>query len=725
MYRLFSLTLFVSAALVLWIQPMFCKMILPYLGGTPAVWNTCLVFFQGTLLLGYLYAHLQSKFVLRHQLISHGVLLVLCLVLLPISIPLGWTPPTETNPTPWLFLLLSVSLGLPFLLLCATAPLLQRWFLSSGDKYSGDPYFLYVASNWGSLIGLFGYPAIVEPNLTLAAQSLGWSGGYIFLTVSIVVLSALLWRKGGHVPGGTAVVSPAPGTWQGMKWLILAAIPSSLLQSVTTYMTTDIAAVPLLWIVPLGVYFLTFILVFHRTELLSHRLMVLLLPVVLVGLSFSDFWLHETELLKMSLLCLLTLFVTAMVFHGELVRTRPAAEHLTKFYLWMATGGVVGGIFSALVAPVLFTGLLEYPIVLVVAAMCMPSSAGDGNRPSVRDFCIPVAVLAAGGSLLLANHMWSFFLTQRATAVVGTALAIVIYLSRKRPIRFGAGLAAFLLVGFLVTHIESNTVLRDRGFFGTLRIDLAKQDGVVTLFHGHTSHGKQALDPKRRNEPTSYYYRGGPLGQVFASLPPAPNGRTVGVIGLGAGTMATYAGPLDHWTFYEINPQIAAVAQDAKYFTYLRDCKAKVEVVHGDGRLLLSKAPDNSFDVIFLDAFSSDSVPVHLLTTEALNLYLRKLRPNGIVAFHISNQYLKLDSVLANLAKSCGAPGCGMTQILTAEQERHSLGSSSAWGVVARREQDMKRLVEQAGWRRFHADPGKRPWADDYSSLFSYLKPPS
>jgi hypothetical protein len=701
---------------------MFSKMILPTLGGTPAVWNTCLVFFQAALLCGYVYAHAQSRLALRRQLVLHSGLLVCCFIFLPIQMPHGWAPPVDTNPAPWLLLLLAVALGAPFVLLSASAPLMQTWFSRSGDEQSKDPYFLYVASNVGSLIGLFGYPAVIEPNLSLVGQSLAWSFGYALLVLLIVVAAAQLWRNSAD----NLVESPAisPGiTWpRRLKWLILSAVPSSLLQSVTTYMTTDLAPVPLLWMAPLSVYFLSFVLVFSRKEVLSHRLMVMLLPIILIGLAFSDFWLNETDVLKMFPLALAALFGVAMVLHGELVRSRPPADRLTEFYLWIAAGGVLGGILSALVAPLVFTSLLEYPIVLVLAAMLIPGADSEPRaRVSVRGVLIPAGVLLVGGALMLANRWWSFYLTQQSVAIVGTLLAIAVYLSRKRPIGFGLGLASFLLVGFLVTHFDSNTIHRARGFFGALRIDLETQRGAITLFHGRTSHGRQSLDPQRKQEPTAYYHRGGPLGQVFDSLPREPGGRKVAVIGLGTGTMAAYAGPGDHWTFYEINPDITGIARDIRYFSYLRDCRAKVDIVLGDGRLSMEKTPDGYFDLIVLDAFSSDSVPIHLLTREALDLYLKKLRPDGLIAFHISNQYLKLDRVLANLCRSHGVPGYRAVQILNEAQERASLGSSSAWGVVAHDDRALARIAGRSGWRRLDGDHNKKPWTDSYSSLLAYL----
>jgi hypothetical protein len=721
--RLFIVTLFVSAALILWIQPLFGKMILPFLGGTPAVWNTCLVFFQTALLVGYLYAYFQSKWILRNQMISHLIFLACLVVLLPIQIPHSWTPPTDTNPVPALFLLLCKSLGLPFVLLSATAPLLQTWFSLSGEKQSKDPYFLYVASNVGSLVGLFAYPGLLEPHFTLKTLSWAWSGGYILLALLISATVLILWQRGGERYSQTLPSSPAIANKLRLKWLLLAAVPSSLLQSVTTYMTTDLAPVPLLWLIPLGIYFVSFVFVFSRREIVSRRLMLLLLPILLVALSFCEFWVHETDLWKMFPLVLITLFVTAMVFHGELVRTRPAADRLTEFYLWLAAGGVLGGVFSALVAPLVFTTMLEYPIVLVLAGLLMPYSDGEGKGGiSFWDFVIPGAVLVIGGTALVANHRQSFPITLQTIALLGTALAIMVYLGKKRPIGFGAGLAAFLLMGFFVTHVHTHTICNERGFFGVLRVDRETHPPAMALFHGHTSHGKQFLNPRLRREPTTYYCSQGPLGEVFRSLPPAPDGRRVAVIGLGAGTIACYANKKDHWDFYEINPQVIKLAENPKYFTFLKDCPAKFNVISGDGRLSLAKAPDGYFDLIILDAFNSDSIPVHLLTTEALKLYMKKLRPNGVIAFHISNRYLNLGSVLANLAASDHIPVYAMVQILTPAEERASLAWSSAWGVVARKSGDLAQLVERyPGWRPLDKGQGADAWTDDYSSLIPYL----
>ncbi|MFH1117495.1 MAG: fused MFS/spermidine synthase [Pseudomonadota bacterium] len=728
---LFTIALCLSAALLFWIQPLFGKMILPLLGGTPAVWNTCLVFFQSALLMGYLYAHAQRRFVpLRVQMISHLCLMVAFLGLLPVSVPEGWIPPAEANPVAWLLVLLSVSLGLPFLILSASAPLFQNWYSLSGARQARDPYFLYAASNFGSLLGILGFPLIVEPRMALAKQAWLWCGGYVALIVLVAAGSALVWRGTPHGCTGTDEIPASADRLPRWTWLILAAVPSSLLQSVTTYVTTDLASVPLFWIIPLGLYLLSFIIVFGRRRIIPHRLMIHSLHLILPALVIAVFWLPDTGLWWELSLNLIVLFLAAMVCHGELVRLRPPANRLTEFYLIMAAGGVIGGLFNLIVVPLVCNSLVEYPIGLVAAALIIPAANTLRTRSAwAADVAVPLAVC-----ILLMGVLWSAHIGlgigfgTKESAVSAIVGGIVVYICRSRPLRFALGIAALIVAGLYADSLgrrnDWQTVYVHRNFFGILKVQTFPPYHWVRMKHNTTSHGLQIIDPERRRLPTLYYGTGGPVGDVFRCLPQAPSGRKVAVAGLGAGTLATYAAPADKWVFYEINPEAVKIASDPKHFTYLSEAKAKIDLVHGDARLAMKKAPQHYFDVILLDAFNSDSIPVHLLTREAIRLYRSKLSPHGIMVFHISNRHFDLVSLLRSLAADQQLAGLSTAHDPSPEARRSEAALASIWVVLAKSPSDLGCLAQLAHWHGL--DDGEkrlpRTWTDDYSNVLEYLK---
>lgn len=709
---------------------MFGKMVLPLLGGSSAVWNTCLVFYQASLLVGYLYAHAQGRFFsLRRQIVTHVLLLGLSVVFLPIAIPSGWTPPAVDNPVPWLLLLLSFAVGFPFVMLSASAPLLQNWFAQSGTPGASDPYFLYAASNVGSLVGLLGYPFLLERHLSLGEQSWAWSAAYVGLLVCVGCIAVLMRKANDRKEIVHGVISAPPNTWRRIHWLLLAAVPSSLLQSVTTYITTDLAAVPLLWVIPLAIYLVSFVLVFSRATLIPHTWMVRFQPVALLTLVIVVFWWDQDEFWYLFPLNLLILFVIAMVCHGELVRLRPRTENLTEFYLWMAAGGVIGGMFNAVAAPVIFDSLREYPIAIALSAFLLPSLNPDNEKwyGSKLDIVLPLTLgLALVAGVWAVRSWFNIDLDSLRRLVVAFVAALVIYLSCRRPLRFGIGLTALVGAGILCTTLnfdpDNVTLLTRRSFFGIIKVTLNTEDRQVTLMNNTTIHGSQSMDPKRSGEPLSYYSRRGPLGDAFKSLPHAPNGRKVAVVGLGAGAMAAYSEEHDHWVFYEINPEVQRVALNRRYFSYLSTCKAKVDLVLGDARLSFTKAPKQSYDLIVLDAFSGDSVPVHLLTREALRLYLSKLAPGGHMMFHVSNRYLQLDAVVRSLAQDAGLSGLVREDTDMSDEDTESGAMPSHWVVLARSKDDLSALSSMANWHDL-ASIRKivRVWTDDYSNLVQCL----
>ena len=500
MEKLFAFALFLSATLLFWVQPMFGKMLLPLLGGSPAVWNTCLVFFQAALLLGYLYAHGTGKlFGIRTQMTVHLILLAGYFLIMPIVVPSHWDPPTDSNPIPWLLLVLSVCVGLPFVLLSSTAPLLQSWYARSHGRWAGDPYFFYVASNAGSIVGLLGYPLIVEPNFRLTQQSWAWTGGYGLFWACVLGVTWVVWPSVRNPVASESTPAAPTVKLPRIAWILLAAVPSSLLQSVTTFLTMDIAAIPLLWVIPLTIYLVSFVLVFSRREIIPHEVMVKLQPVAIVALVVMVFCWDDKDLLSLLPLTLVVLFLTCMVCHGELARLRPRVEHLTDFYLCMSLGGVAGGIFNTIVAPMVFNSLVEYPITLILAGLLRPraQSASNVPRASWQDVLFPLALgLALVGGVFGAERWFGHSLSPILRALVPTVAGLLVWLAfSANPTRFGLGLAALVLAGFLTGAFgetsDWKTVDTERNFFGVVRVKENAKVGQIRLIHGTTSHGSQ------------------------------------------------------------------------------------------------------------------------------------------------------------------------------------------------------------------------------------------
>ena len=705
MILIFSLTLFLSAFLLFWIQPMFAKLVLPLLGGSPSVWNTCMVFYQAALLGGYAYAHLSARLG-RWQPFLHMGLLAISFFSLPPLLAQGWMPHSSASPAVWLLLALSVSIGLPFFAASATAPMLQGWFSKTAHPSSKDPYFLYAASNAGSMAALIGYPFLIEPNLSLGGQSSLWLFGYMALA-SLIMLSGLMPSEDTRQE---TTVESAPGP-RRLRWLLLSFAPSSLLLGVTTHITMDIAAVPLLWIIPLTLYLLSFVMVFARRQLLPHSLMLraqplLILPVAVL-LFLARFAIMPPLLFPFHILMF---FATAMVCHGELAKSRPEASRLTEFYLWISIGGVLGGIFNAIVSPLVFTSVAEYPIAIALSCLLRPGR-GRMQSPKERwlDFALPLAIFLTGA---LAWKVGG----GSTVVIVGFSIiaSLIIFSFSPRPLRFGLAVGA-LMFAAAVWSGKAKTIYSERNFFGILRVKEDQEGKYIYLLHGTTIHGRQGLEPSLRKKPLGYYHREGPVGEFFRTFPPFP-GRKVAIVGLGAGVMSAYAGAGERWSFYEIDPAVERIAR--RYFTYLDNCPARVEVILGDARMSLARAPEKSaYDLILLDAFSSDAIPVHLLTKEALTLYLSKLKDDGVLAFHISNRHLDLKPILGRLALDAGLAALARIHRIHGSDEI----SSSDWVVMAKKAAVIEGLSEK-GWKPLEANPGARPWTDDFSNILSVIK---
>jgi hypothetical protein len=879
---LFSATLLLSATLMFIVEPLFAKKVLPLLGGSPSVWNTCLVFYQAALLAGYLYAHWSLKWLgVRRQAMLHVALLCLPWLVLalplsvpPLSLPAGWSPPRDSNPVPWLWIVLTARLGLPFVILAATAPMLQAWFADTGHRSSKDPYFLYAASNLGSMLGLAAYPLLIEPNLTLTNQGWWWAGGYGLLMALVTGCAMWLWmsrqsRAAILAASECAAIVQAAERHElpfarRLRWLVLALVPSSLLMGVTLHISTDVSPMPMLWVIPLGLYLLSFVLVFARWRILPHRWMVAIQAVLLV-LTAGLFYLGNPESSSQTagsaVLHLLAFFATAMVCHGELADDRPATCHLTEFYLWMSLGGVLGGLLNALVAPAIFNSVLEYPLMLVAACLLRPrpkdQSAGNslkwstalivfatlvlycvndnmhwdamaGNWSQQWDLApdsgiarfwhtlgsfgdtyklalagmalLPALILgmlaatvlawcrtvrmrrackeAGTGSLpigenaaktvsseppapLSSTHVTPLEITLGVLMVAVLAAALY-FIDReglasdamlaeaiglgmlatfglaRRPWLFALSLAMLLGTSFVCAR-EQPAVYSARSFFGVLRVRLNefRRQQSHSLLHGSTLHGTQSRDPEDAQQPGTYYAWEGPVGDIFYELgeryasagrPGFRAGGRIGVVGLGTGTIAAYGEPGQQITYFEIDPAVKQIAEDPSLFTYLSDARSRgvgVEVVLGDARLTLADVPEGEFDVLLLDAFSSDAIPVHLLTREAIQLYVSRLAPRGLLAVHISNRHLELEPVLGNLADD---PRLGLAARVREDNARDGwTRSASTWVVLARRESDLGGLVEVAGlekdwaWVPLNRDPQQHPWTDDFSNILSVI----
>jgi hypothetical protein len=730
MVLLYAATVFIGAALLFLVQPMFARLVLPLLGGSPAVWNTAMVFYQLALLAAYAYAHASTRWLgVRRQAAWHLLILLAPLAVLPIAIPPNWPPPTQGHPISWLLGLMLAVVGLPFFAVAGTSPLMQKWFASTGHRRAPDPYFLYAASNAGSLLGLLSYPAWVESHLHLSGQSRWWMWGYGLLVLLTAGCAASLWRS----PRPPAAAAPAlrppvpaqPERIAGLRrlrWVWLSFVPSSLMLGVTAYLSSDVAVVPLLWVIPLAIYLITFILAFASRQILPRRLLLRVLPVLLVSLVMMLNMRASHTIGWLVLLHLATFFVAATLCHATLAEDRPSVARLTEFYLWISVGGAMGGLFNALIAPVVFRSVVEYPLMLAAAGLIGWNAGNRGAAGGVvRDFLWASLFTLATVGAVLAVHATHF----KTSLFVGACLfglpALICYLFSRQPLRFALGIAGLLLIGGLFDVQRGRVLHAERSFFGVHRVEVDSGGRYHLLFHGQTLHGMQSLEPARRHVPLVYYERSGPAGQVLSDYG-MEDSENIAVVGLGAGTLACYAQPGQHWTFFEIDPTVLKLASDERFFTYLRDSAAPVRVVLGDARLSLAAEPDRQFDLLILDAYSSDAIPVHLVTREALALYLGKLAPGGRLLFHTSNIHLDLEPVLADLAGDARVACLTREDTAVSPQELSSGKAASTWLVMARSKADLGKLARDSRWRPSRGRDQPVIWTDDYSSLLSIFR---
>jgi SAM-dependent methyltransferase len=732
MIILLVVTLFLSSSLLFLVQPMIAKMVLPLLGGTPAVWNTCMVFFQATLLAGYLYVHAATRWLRpRQQVALHVTLLAVSLLTLPIVLVTRGDPPATGMPVWWLLRVLAVTVGVPFFMASTSSPLLMRWFARTNHPSAHDPYFLSVAGNLGSVFALLAYPAAVEPTLRLADQRWLWAIGYgLFVTLTLACHWLVYRAAGAREPIADAPSSQqtprdeaAKIAWpQRLRWGVLAFIPSSLMLGVTTFVTTDIAAVPLFWVLPLTIYLITFVLVFAKRVVLPPSLADRALPLCALVLVTVIVFASHLPPVAQSPLHLITFFFAAMVCHGELARTRPVSGHLTEFYLSMSVGGLLGGVFNAVVAPLAFTSVLEYPLAIVLACAARPSQ--PPRRPSRSDRPLDVLVpILFGAGIFGLLFVFGGRDPRDPIAILMMYIlpSVVCFSFKRRPIRFALSLGALMLGSAMYVSAHENVPYRNRSFFGVHRVMEDSERRLRLLVHGRIVHGAQSLDPARRREPLTYFHRTGPIGQALTALREVSPKSRVAVIGLGIGSLAAYGEPGQRWTFYEIDPAIAALARDDRYFTFVRDSAADVRIVLGDARISIAKEAPRSFDLLILDAFSSDSIPVHLITRQALELYSRVLEPNGVLVFHISNRYIDLEPVIGDLAGDAGLVAFTEDDAKLSEAEVRDGKSQSHWVVMAGSNADLGPLTRDPRWSRLL--PRARPvvWTDDFSNPLALI----
>jgi len=736
----YAATMALSAMLLFSVQPMVAKMLLPVLGGAPATWAVSLCFFQALLLLGYAYAHfLGSRLSTRWSLLTHAGLSLAAFATLPIGLPAGLAPP-EGNPYLWLLAMLAAVSGLPFFTLSANAPLLQLWFGRTGHRDSTDPYFLYAASNVGSLLALLAYPVLIEPLLPLSLQSRVWSATFLLLIGAIGACGLIALARESAcpaLPDGSDAKPRARLAWGTRLAVIsLAFVPSGLLVAYTTYLTTDLASAPLLWVLPLALYLATFVATFRKRPLFNQRLLLALQPLTVAGALAAWEWKGEYSWAASALLGLLAFLLTSLICHAQLYRRRPATRQLTDFYLSISLGGVLGGSFAALLAPLLFTSTLEFPLLLGLGMLARPQlwCTLASRRGRLRLGLALAAALGIVGvvNLLLANDILLKGHSElRLQIVCGLGLAVVA--ASRWPQVATAALAA-MIVASATLPSASAPIYATRSFFGTHRVVDSAGGGWRLLMHGTTVHGIQqnrsGVALVSRMTPLAYYHPSGPLAQGLqlaraaraarAAAQPAQPGEVaseapmrVGIIGLGTGAMACYAAPGDRWRFYEIDPAVVHIASTPSLFRYLSRCLPEAEIVLGDARLTLARESDGVFDYLLIDAFSSDAIPIHLLTVEALRLYLSKLSEHGILALHVSNQNLDLPPVLeANLSTLAAASG------IYVEGQRGSGALASQVVLIARHAELLAPALAWHQARRLD-QPSLRPWTDDHSDIIA------
>ena len=726
---IYTATIFLSAALLFSVQPMFAKMVLPKLGGSPSVWAVSMCFFQAILLAGYCYAHLLNRYLApRNAIIVHIGFLIVAALALPIALPQGAEQSPQGNFYVWLVGVLGFGVGLPFFAVSANAPLLQSWFGRSKHPAAKDPYFLYAASNIGSLAALLSYPILIEPSLGLVQQGQFWSFGFMLLGLLIACSGFLLLVNEAdqeETPAASAVPAAIRSYQRGL-WIALSFVPSALLVAFTTYMSSDIASAPFLWVIPLAIFLLTFVFVFRDVPVIPHDALLDRVALVAVLALFGTAAIGVLGY-GIGLVGPLLAFVMAcLVCHRELYLRRPDAGNLTEFYLWMSFGGVLGGVFSAIVAPLLFSIPFEFPLLVVAGLVLRPAildrRATPGEwRSALLVLASCLAALLVVRALVASGLMEASF---KLPMILVAALGVLMVLKRHSA-RQELAVAVAILFVLQFAPAGSGAGFAERSFFGVHRVISTPDGDLRLLMHGTTTHGAERLRDKngeavRRPVPATYYYPGSPMERALALARNHHMGRSLnaGIVGLGTGAMACNMRAGEDIRFFEIDQSVVDIARNPQHFRYLDACGAGVSIAVGDARLTLAAEKEASLDYLLIDAFSSDAIPAHLLTLEAIKLYLDKVSERGTLVFHISNRHIDLRPVLASgLSVFPGLQGVSVAD----PSGPSGYDRSHSHVVIASR--DPKVIAEALSWRG--AQPLRasdlEPWTDDRSDVLTSL----
>lgn len=720
---LFVATILTGSFLLFLVQPMIARMALPRLGGAPAVWNSAMLVYQALLLGGYAYAHALSRLPIARQASIHLVVLVLAGLTLPIALA-DLSPPLPGWETVWVPLLFLMTIGPVFFAVSAQAPLMQRWFAADGD--AGDPYWLYAASNIGSFGGLLAYPILLEPNLTIAQQSVGWSIGYGLLVVLVIAAAAARWRSAGPAQDEDWHDAAETIGWKRVAlWLALSAVPSGLMLSTTTHLTTDIVAMPLLWVIPLSLYLLSFVFAFNENSRVGEWLSRFA-PVVLLFTGGTAIVSWSEGSITSALISVTMLFVVAVALHRRLFEHRPSPARLTYFYLIMSVGGVMGGIFNGLVAPLVFDWVWEHPLLVLAAAALLP------NRPLFawmdrfdirQDLRRPILLAMILAAFALSALLGRLVVEEADLAVLGVTLLLVGLGVAALGHRWVVCLILLILMVGRGGYDVINTSLegaRDRSFFGIYTVHEDTATNRRGLRHGTTLHGVQFLAEGKTRQPTTYYDRTSGVGLALQAAPAlAGDNARIGVVGLGVGTLACYRQPGQHWEFFEIDPLVVEYSTRGT-FTFMDQCAPDATTHVGDARLVLEDMGADRFDILVIDAFSSDAIPIHLVTREAFAIYRTVLAKDGVLMVHISNRYMDLQPMLAALARDSGLHA----RLRLNEANPDETVSKSLWVALSADEQRLAVLESQrpdTEWLDIAA-PAEQVWTDDFASILPYLK---
>lgn len=733
---LFIATILLGSFLLFLIQPMFGRSVLPLLGGSPSVWNTAMLFYQVTLLLGYLYAHLIRKLTIGRQLLLHLLLFGAAALTLPVGVA-QWVPAAQaTPPAVWLLGLLAASIGPVFFVTSAQSPLMQAWFGRSHHPDAGNPYFLYAASNLGSFAALIAYPLLVEPTMALGTQAVLWSAGFVVLA-ALVALCGLAVLNAGVVPA--AMAPPVTVTWaQRGRWTLLAFVASGLLLSTTTHLTTDIAALPLLWVIPLGAYLFSFVVAFGTSGRRWTRLAQGLTPAALLVFGiWACLRAGPQSATLVAIAGIALLFIIALALHGTLALEKPEAGALTDFYLWISVGGALGGVLCALIAPVLFDWPYEHPLLLIGAAALVPAPPLAGRLAGLwRDWRTRVA-LVVFATLTGVGTGWALSeadTRQLSPLVITVALSAVMMLwlagfaasAQRRLFAYVFAMLLLAIGGVSQLKISAADGQRARSFFGVYTIYTEPRAAWRLLNHGTTLHGLQSLDPDLSRMPTTYYAPQSGVGLAMAAVPGrfGPRAR-IAFVGLGAGTLSCYSRPGQSWTAYEIDPVVANIAKSQ--FSYIAQCRPDLRIVIGDARLTLKTAEPAGLDLLAVDAFSSDSIPLHLVTREAFRIYGRALQPDGVLMIHITNRFLDLEPMIAAIGAAEGWTVRVRDYVPKPTTPHAQLFAHSRWVAMTRTPQAMAAFTAAmpvGSWVAPRERHELTAWTDDFASILPVLKMP-